>query len=155
MMNSNSVKPVNHLTLTNILIALSLAVISLVSLISVTHAGDLVVEVDYIKSDQGNVRIALFSNAKDFPKTFSSGQFISAKTGSVFFTFKDLPAGSYAVSAFHDINSNEKLDTNFIGKPVEPFGFSRDARGIFGPPSFEDAAIKIGESGTKIKISVK
>lgn len=122
---------------------------------STAYAGDLTVVVENIKSDQGNVRAALFTNAKDFPKTLSSGQFIAAKTGSVSFTFKDLPAGQYAVSTFHDLNGNDKLDTNFVGKPVEPYGFSRDARGTFGPPSFEDAVIEVGESTKTITISVK
>ena len=123
--------------------------------ISTTYAGDLTVVVENIKSDQGNVRAALFNSARDFPKTLSSGQFIAAKTGSVSFTFKDLPAGQYAVSTFHDLNSNDKLDTNFVGKPVEPYGFSRDARGTFGPPPFDDAVIQVGESAKTITISVK
>lgn len=123
--------------------------------ISTAYAGGLTVVVENIKSDQGNVRAALFNNAKDFPKTFSSGQFIAAKTGSVSFTFKDLPSGQYAVSTFHDLNANDKLDTNFVGKPVEPYGFSRDARGTFGPPSFDDAVIQVDETAKTIIISVK
>ena len=36
----------------------------------------------------------------------------------------DLPAGEYAILVIHDENSNELLDTNFIGMPKEPVGVS-------------------------------
>ena len=39
---------------------------------------------------------------------------------------------------FHDENSNEELDTNFIGIPKEGFGFSNDAFGKFGPKKFKE-----------------
>ena len=48
-------------------------------------------------------------------------------------------AGEYAVSCYHDRNGNGKLDKNTIGIPVEPYGFSNDARGSFGPPKYKKA----------------
>ena len=119
------------------------------------HAGDLVITVENIKSEQGNIRAAIFNNPKDFTKTPYLAQLIAAKSGTVSFTFKGVPTGQYAVSAFHDINGNEKLDTNFVGKPVEPYGFSRDARGTFGPPSFEEATIQVDETVKTAKIFVQ
>jgi uncharacterized protein (DUF2141 family) len=53
--------------------------------------------------------------------------------------FTDIAAGDYAVSVFHDENSNGKLDRNFIGMPKEGVGASNDAKGHFGPPKFNDA----------------
>lgn len=123
--------------------------------ISAAHAGDLVVVVENIKSDAGNVRVAVFDNAKNFTKTQLWGQFVAAKSGTVSITFKDVPAGQYAISAFHDLNGNGKLDRNFVGKPVEPYGFSRNARGIFGPPSFEDAMIQVDETVKTVSLVVK
>lgn len=130
-------------------------VVSLMPLLSCAYAGSLVVVVENLKNDQGNVRAGLFNNPKDFTKTIYLGKSIPAKIGSVSFTFIDLPLGKYAVSAFHDINGSEKLDTNFVGKPVEPYGFSRDARGTFGPPLFEDAMIQVDEAAQTVTISVK
>jgi len=54
-------------------------------------------------------------------------------------TFK-IPAGTYVIGYYIDVNENEKLDTNFIGIPKEEYGFSNNARGTFGPPSFESAS---------------
>ncbi len=49
-----------------------------------------------------------------------------------------LPSGSYAIACFHDENDNNKLDRSFSGFPTEIYGFSNDARGVFGPPNLED-----------------
>lgn len=53
-----------------------------------------------------------------------------------------------AVSAYHDRNSNGKLDKNSFGIPTEPYGFSRDPKRGFGPPSFEQAAFEIDRNPT-------
>ena len=39
-----------------------------------------------------------------------------------------------------DINSNNKMDTSWLGLPLEPFGFSRDAQPRLSKPRF--AAVK-------------
>jgi uncharacterized protein (DUF2141 family) len=48
----------------------------------------------------------------------------------------------YAISAFHDENDNGKLDTGLFGIPTENWCASRDAKGTFGPPSFDDAKFR-------------
>ena len=57
----------------------------------------------------------------------------------------ELEAGTYSIGFFIDKNDNEKLDTNFLGVPREQFGFSNDAMGRFGPPSFEAASFTLDE----------
>ena len=61
---------------------------------------------------------------------------------------KDLANGSYALSYFHDENSNGELDTNFIGMPKEGFGFSNNAKGSMGPPKFKDQIFEINSDLT-------
>jgi uncharacterized protein (DUF2141 family) len=58
----------------------------------------------------------------------------------------DLPLGKYAVAAYVDNNKNGRQDKNFLGVPKEIYGFSNDARGMFGPPDFTEAAFDIGEN---------
>lgn len=65
--------------------------------------------------------------------------------------FKDVPEGQWGAMAYHDENSNGKLDTNKIGIPVEGTGFSRNAKGQYGPPSFSSAAEKVSGATTDIK----
>ena len=54
----------------------------------------------------------------------------------------------YAVAAFHDTDANGELTLWPIGLPREAYGFSRDARGRFGPPPFAAAAFDLPASGT-------
>lgn len=63
--------------------------------------------------------------------------------------FSDLPPGSYGVMAYHDRNANGRLDTLPIGLPTEPYGFSNNARGSFGPPSWRSATVAVGAGETK------
>ncbi len=51
----------------------------------------------------------------------------------------ELLAGPLALTVFQDTNANGRLDRNAFGMPTEPYGFSNDATGNFGPPSFEAA----------------
>lgn len=67
----------------------------------------------------------------------------------------DLPPGQYAIKAFQDLNGNDKLDTNWLGIPNEPYGFSNDAMGVMGPPSFTQAGFMHGPSGTVIRFRMK
>ncbi len=66
--------------------------------------------------------------------------------------FKNVAAGSYAVGAFHDKDSDGKLRLNLIGMPNEPVGVSNDARGFMGPPSFE--AARFDFSGRPAEIAI-
>jgi len=59
-----------------------------------------------------------------------------------------------AIALYHDANDNLKLDKNFLGIPVEKYGFSNDTRSMFGPPSFESAAFSF-QDGKTISIRVE
>ena len=54
-----------------------------------------------------------------------------------------------------NLNNNEKIDTNFVGVPKAPYGFSRNARGRFGPPAFDDMAFDVGEGTKKMEIRLE
>ena len=134
---------------------LFISAIFLGSIVSVAHAGELVVLVENVKSDQGTVRAAIFNTAKNFTATPHARQAVAAKIGTVSITFRNLQTGQYAVAVFHDMNGNEKLDINIAGMPVEPYGFSRDAIGLFGPPSFEDASFQVDGAAKAVNINLK
>ena len=63
--------------------------------------------------------------------------------GSAVFVIEQLNAGTYAVSIVYDEDSNGKLNTGFLGIPTELVGFSNNATGTFGPPSFEKTSFSI------------
>jgi uncharacterized protein (DUF2141 family) len=78
-----------------------------------------------------------------------------AKAGETIVTVDGVPAGSWAVLSYQDENDNGKLDRNVLGIPKEPYAFSRDARGRFGPPSFEDAAFELRDEKAVTTIKLR
>ena len=57
--------------------------------------------------------------------------------------FADLPAGTYAIKAFHDVNGDGKMNANPFGIPIEPVAFSNNAPARMGPPRWESARLTI------------
>jgi uncharacterized protein (DUF2141 family) len=96
-------------------------------------------------SAKGSVRVAVCDRER-FLKQCAFSASAPAQAGETTVEVKGVPAGTWAVLAYQDENGNGELDRNLIGMPKEAYGFSRDARGRFGPPGFEDAAIEVGEA---------
>jgi len=71
-----------------------------------------------------------------------------AREGENVIAVPGVPKGTWAVLACQDENANGELDRNLVGMPKENYGFSRDARGKFGPPGFDDAAIEVKDDLT-------
>lgn len=111
--------------------------------ITFKEANTLTVEVTGIKPVTGNVILSLYNKAEGFPEsaeaTFHTAS-IPVKGGKVSIPLKNTPNGTYAIAFFHDSNANGKMDKNFVGLPKEGYGFSNDAMGKFGPPSFKEAS---------------
>ncbi len=121
-----------------------------------TGSADLRVRIIGIRDDSGTVRVALYRGAQAYEANEPSArQSQKATAPAVEFIFVDIPLGRYSISSFHDSNGNEKLDSNFVGLPTEPYGFSRNARGRFGPPSFDDMAFELAEEGADLEIEVR
>lgn len=53
----------------------------------------------------------------------------------------ELPAGEYAVVAFHDLDGDEDFDRNLIGIPSEPYGFSNGAAPTMRVARWEEARV--------------
>lgn len=116
-------------------------------------AADLTVTVDGMAGAQGNLMVALFDKASEFPSgNRLKVQMVPAAAGTVRLVFTDIPPGRYALSAFHDVNGNGRLDANMGGLPTEPYGASRDARGKMGPPAFDDAAVTLAAQPLSLTI---
>ena len=118
-------------------------------------AAELTVEIKGIASDKGDVYVAIYDKTEKWMKTALSDAKASAKKGSVTVTFKELPEGDYAISLYHDENGNGKMDRNVIGMPTEPYAFSNDAAGNYGPASFEQAKFKVDGEKKNIVINIK
>jgi uncharacterized protein (DUF2141 family) len=105
----------------------------------------LTVRIHGLSNDRGGVAVALFAAAEAFPdqKKALAGQLAKIEKGRARVRFAGLRPGVYAVAVLHDENENSKMDFNFLGMPLEGYGFSNDASAPFGPPSFEQASFEL------------
>ena len=99
--------------------------------------------------------MAVFNSEKDFLETpFKAGN--AGIEGSLcHWQVSGLPSGWYAVAIYQDKNGNGKLDRNVFGMPLEPYGFSNNAHGVMGPPSFGDARFQLTGSSTQIQVRLE
>ena len=140
----NSKKPLGVAALTALLTALS------------AEAGDLRVHLLGIETTQGQVQVALFADEQTFESSQPTNRAKTpAHVNDVWVTFEDVAPGRYGISAFHDVNINEKLDTSFVGLPKEPYGFSQNARGKFGPPSFTAISFEVESEPQSVEINLR
>ena len=125
-------------------------------LTATVHAGELKLELAGKGMAGNEVRIAIYNaNAPEqFPsdQSFYRGLVSETKEDRLTVIVPDLPPGKYAVAAYVDDNRNGRQDTNFLGMPKEIYGFSNNARGMFGPPDFTAAAFEIGENIVTVSI---
>ena len=123
--------------------------------VSDANAAELTIDVQGIGVDQGEIQLALYDNASAWMKKAVKFGRAPAKKGSVLLTISDIPQGEYAISMYHDENGNGKMDSNAIGIPIEPYAFSNDAMGSFGPPKFDQAKFKLDADKKTIVITFK
>lgn len=120
---------------------MKISVLILFLAISAMATAQVTIKVDIVglKNNKGQVLIGLYNSENHFLKKAYKGQVALIKNTKATATFENLPAGEYAISVFHDENSNGKLDTNFMGIPKEAYAASNDAKGFMGPPKYKDA----------------
>ncbi len=110
--------------------------------------GQLDVTVGGLKSTKGMLLACLWKDKVGFPtcgKSKSAVKIRTAITGSTMrVSFRNVAAGSYAVSIEHDEDNDGKLKTNFIGMPKEGVGISNNPGGI---PSFGKAQVRVNGNG--------
>ena len=127
---------------------------------AVSGQGALDIKVTNITNAHGTLHLSLQNSAEGWlstepdVKTFLDVSKEISSTDDIIISVENLPAGNYAISLFHDLNGNLDLDTNFIGYPNEPFGFSAPMVWYKGPPSFEEAKVEVttGKSSVEIKL---
>ncbi|ANM32108.1 hypothetical protein ABI59_05860 [Acidobacteria bacterium Mor1] len=128
--------------------------------VSVAAAGDtltLTVRIEGLKSDRGGIAIAIYDSEQAFTERTAPlhKAFLPIEDKSCSWVLTDLTAGDYAVLVYHDRNGNEQLDTNKLRIPKEPYGFSNNARGSFGPPGFDKVRFTLSEPEQTIEIEVR
>ncbi len=104
----------------------------------------LTVEFEQLRNSNGKLLLELNNENEEVVKGFSE----EISDNKCVIIIKDLEPGKYAFKYFHDENNDEEINTNFMGIPKEGYGFSNNAKGTFGPPSFEKMLFEIHKSDT-------
>ncbi|MEP3208211.1 MAG: DUF2141 domain-containing protein [Maribacter sp.] len=122
----------------------------------VASQNTLTIKVEGVASSNGYIAVGVYSDEDSFLKDGGAftGVFAQAEKGTTRIELPDLPNDKYAVCVFHDENGNKEMDTNFIGIPKEPLGFSIGRLKTFGPPNFEECSFEM-TSDFEIKIPIK
>lgn len=127
---------------------------SLFSLGTYAQKTTLTVKVEGIRAEEGKILLALYESEVEFlGDEIYIGKEAHIHQGRATFVLENIPHGLYAISTFFDKNENGELDTNFIGIPKEPYAFSMNAKGNFGPPSFEQAAFRLRSPSDTLTIT--
>ena len=70
-------------------------------------------------------------------------------------TLRGVPAGTYALRAFQDLNGNGVLDRPIIGPPSEPWAVSNDIRHGFRAPRFEEARTTLAPGSPPVVLTLR
>jgi uncharacterized protein (DUF2141 family) len=144
----------------------ALAVLLLVA--SPAAALDLKLIVAGVRSSTGSIMIGLYDSEAHYESALKNasevgllnetsrlvGISMRAIRGTQSVVFTGLAPGPYAIIVFHDENDNGKLDTNFFGVPVEGYGFSNNAKAIFGSPAFDEVAVTLDRADKLVTINL-
>lgn len=123
------------------------------------QAGELTVTISDIRADQGHLMVAVMNSEAGWDnqeKPVAGDVAAAVKAdgeGRLVFRF-NLPAGSYAVQVMHDENDNGTLDTNFMGLPVEGYGFSNNPQ-VMRRALFDEARFTITEAPADIVVRLR
>ncbi len=119
-------------------------------------ATSLVIHVANVDAKGGMIRLGLYDAAgySDDKTEPVAAADVKAQAGETVVVLRDLKPGIYAIQAYQDVNANDKMDVTWFGYPLEPFGFSRDAKPRFRKPRFKQVefAVQPGENSQTLHL---
>lgn len=119
------------------------------------RGADVTVTISNLKTSSGQMRCAMFRSANGFPRKPEKAAHrvmgtISGRSATC--VFSGVSPGPAAITAFHDENSNQKLDMTLGILPKEGIGWSNNPKVTMGPPTFPQSQFTVGNQPTTIHI---
>lgn len=109
----------------------------------------LTVKVTGIRSVSGNIGIGLYNDPDKFPDIGGEYKKITLKVTATTMQYDiSVPPGTYAIALFHDENSDGECNTNWLGIPVEGYGFSNNVKPVISAPSFDETKVSVTKNTT-------
>ncbi|MCB9357765.1 MAG: DUF2141 domain-containing protein [Calditrichaeota bacterium] len=114
----------------------------------------LTVSISGLDSDKGQFIVSVWPGEDSWKNKEPLGRFpVPIVNGGATWTRDGLAAGPYAVTVYHDKNSNAKMDRHWYGPPKEKGAASNGAKAqTFGPPKWEDMMFELGAEPKTIDI---
>jgi uncharacterized protein (DUF2141 family) len=115
------------------------------------------VSVSGVRSASGVVRCGLYANPNGFPQPGRELRGTSARINgqSATCVFSNVPAGTYAVAAFHAERNEPQIEYGAFGKPKQGYGFSNNPSSAFGAPSFAAASFNYGGGSQSVGVRLQ
>jgi uncharacterized protein (DUF2141 family) len=133
------------------------AALIVVALPAQSLAATLTVHVGNIDPQGGELHVALYTEQQwpgnDAVPTVDS--IIAAVAPVTTVVMHDVKPGVYGIKSFQDVNKNGTFDQNFLGLPLERYGFSRDARPFLSAPGFNRTKFTVAEGDNEITFHMR
>ncbi|MDT8346171.1 MAG: DUF2141 domain-containing protein [Flavobacteriaceae bacterium] len=81
------------------------------------------VEINPVTQPKGEVYVGLFEQ-HNFLKEPTYGKMVKADQQKLKVVFENIPQGEYAIAIYQDFNSNQDMDFDNSGMPLEPWAIS-------------------------------
>jgi uncharacterized protein (DUF2141 family) len=119
--------------------------------------GNIIVSVKNIENNKGQIIAFLYKSEDGFPTDPDKAELHTTSkidNKASYLLFENINYGKYSILVLHDSNTNNKIDTNWLGMPKEGCGVSNNAKGSFGPPKFNDAVFFLNSQEKRISIDL-
>ena len=123
------------------------ALIAAALIAPMASAQTLTVTLDKIKKTQGTINLGVFDEAGYETGKAVNGATVTVDAATETVTIEGLAPGFYGIKLYHDVDGNGEMNTNPFGMPTEPFAFSNNAKGRFGPAKWDAAKFEVTAEG--------
>lgn len=122
------------------------------------EVGQVQLSLKNIDPRRGSIRVAIYDNRTDFENQQKPVHGMVIKDLTERHAEVELPImafGTYAIAVYQDKNNNDRLDTNLLGIPKEPYAFSNNPVAKWSPATFEESKFNLRKGKLNLMIELK
>jgi uncharacterized protein (DUF2141 family) len=128
------------------------AVATLLANLPSSYACDRQAEIQNVVLNAGPVLVAVYTNESNFRKAAVASFRFNSDNSTIHLPLCDFLNNELALVAYQDQNENNRLDTNLLGIPSEPWGTSGKGTRL-GPPTWETSRVGSEISAVSVTLS--
>jgi uncharacterized protein (DUF2141 family) len=121
------------------------------TLLSFAQQGTLEVKIEKNNTLEGEIYVGVFTEKGFLMQPLKTGH-AELKDKIATTLIEDLEYGTYAISAYQDVNGNNRLDMDEYGRPTEPWVMSGSPSSMM--PVWSEAKFKFNSEKKKVKLKI-